>query len=179
MRWNLAFLIFHPSPYSDFSALSITSHCQGWKKTSFSAKSHPSPWKQCVFEPKTVHIKCAPGVRYQMGSRWRKGLTWMDFQSGTVPFTYLWRWTCTMSPQRTLFFAESYMRSFSFLFFLMQRATPHHLQRWPVVEHFNQLFLRFKDFSFDLQLVGVELQGAIRKNATPRTKGRWNTALII
>ena len=40
----------------------------------------------------------------------------------------------------------------------MQRATPHHLCRSPVVEHFNQLFLCFKDFSFDLQLVGVELQ---------------------
>lgn len=40
----------------------------------------------------------------------------------------------------------------------MQRATAHHLCSSPVVEHFNQLFLCFKDFSFDLQLVGVELQ---------------------
>lgn len=49
------------------------------------------------------------------------------------------------------------IRSFIF-FFLMQCVPPHHLHSSPVVEHFNQLFLCFKDFSFDLQLVGVELR---------------------
>lgn len=55
-----------------------------------------------------------------------------------------------------IFFSNGYMKSF--IKKKMQRATPHHLCRSPVVEHFNQLFLCFKDFSFDLQLVGVELQ---------------------
>lgn len=49
------------------------------------------------------------------------------------------------------------IRSFTF-FKKMQFVIPHCLCNSPVVEHFNQLFLCFKDFSFDLQLVGVELQ---------------------
>lgn len=39
-----------------------------------------------------------------------------------------------------------------------QYVTPHHLCNPPVVSHVNQLVLCFKGFSFDLQLVGVELQ---------------------
>lgn len=40
----------------------------------------------------------------------------------------------------------------------VQCVPPHHLCSSPVAEHFNQLFLCFKDFSLDLQLVGVESQ---------------------
>lgn len=50
------------------------------------------------------------------------------------------------------------IRSFIFKKKKVQCVPPHHLCSSPVAEHFNQLFLCFKDFSLDLQLVGVESQ---------------------
>lgn len=92
-----------------------------------------------------------------MQSKWKKVLIILKvangFQKRDCPF-------CSLLEMKVHSFHNIFLQKLSEAsYFKKMRCVPlHHLCSSPVVEHFNQLFLWFKDFSFDLQLVGVELQ---------------------
>lgn len=160
------------------SELCQSSLIRGWREP------HPPPWVTSpVWSSSRLSIKphrwkarrCeVPGaMQVEESTHYFEGCKWISKAGLSLLLT-----SGDESTHFSQHISSEAIRSFLFKK-KMQCVPPHHLCSSPVAEHFNQLFLCFKDFSLDLQLVGVELQWVIRESVIKRTKGRWNMALII